>query len=45
MPRLMHKAFVDDDGREIRIEHRGTEAVFKASDKYGFVNEGIERPA
>ena len=45
MPRLLRKTLVDDDSREIRIEHVSAEGVLEASDKHRFVDEGVERAA
>ena len=36
---------MDDDSREIRIEHGGAECVLEAADKHRLIDEGIERAA
>ena len=39
MSRAKGKAFVDDDGRDVGIDHRGAEGVFEASDEHRLVDE------
>ncbi len=43
MTRAQRKAFVDDDGRDIGIEHRGAEGVFEAADDDRLIDERIDR--
>ena len=45
VPRLQDKSLVDDDGRDIRIEHGGAERVFKTADKDRLIDEAIDRAA
>ena len=45
MPGLLRKAFVDDNGTKIRIEHRGTERVLETAGKDRLIDESIHRAA
>ena len=43
MPGVLRKAFVDDDGAKIGIEHRGTERVLETAGKDRLIDESIHR--
>ena len=43
MSRFLCKAFVDDDGRYVGIDHGGAKGVFEASDEHRLVDEGVQR--
>ncbi len=43
VPGVLRKAFVDDDGTKIRIEHRGTERVLETACKDRLIDESIHR--
>ena len=45
MPRTQRKAFVDDDGAKIRVEHRGAEGILETSDDDRLIDERIGRAA
>ena len=45
MPGVQRKPFVDDDGRKVGIEHRGTECVLETADKDRLIDESIHRTA
>ena len=45
MPRAERKAFVDDDGGEIRVEHGRAERVLEAADEDRLIDERVQRPA
>src|SRR5436309_2519637 len=45
MTRAKRKAFVDDDGGNVGIEHRRTERVLKAPDYDRLINESVEGTA
>ena len=43
MARAKRKAFVDDDGCDIGVQHRRAEGVFEAADDDRLIDERIER--
>ena len=43
MPGVSCKTFIDDHGRKVRIEHRGTERVLETACKDRFIDESIHR--
>ena len=45
VPRAEREAFVDHDGGQLGVEHRGAECVLEAADEDRLVDEGIQRPA
>src|SRR3954470_22124765 len=45
MSRLQRKTFIDDDGRDVRVDHGGAKCVFEATDEHGLVDEGVQRTA
>ena len=45
VPRAERKAFVDDDGGKVGIEHRRAERVLEAADEDRLVDERVHRPA
>ena len=45
MPRAEREAFVDHDGGQLGVEHRGAEGVLEAADEHRLVDERIQRPA
>jgi hypothetical protein len=45
MSRFLCKAFIDDDGGYVGIDHGGAEGVFEASDEHRLINEGVQRTA
>ena len=45
MPRAEREAFVDHDGGQLGVEHRGAEGVLEAADEDRLVDERIQRPA
>ena len=45
MARAKGKAFVDDDGRDVGIQHDRAEGVFQASDDDRLIDERIDRTA
>ena len=45
MARAQGKAFVDDDGGEVGIEHDRAERILDAADEHRLIDESIERPA
>ena len=43
VPGVLRKAFVDDHGGKVRIEHRGTERILEAAGKDRLIDESIHR--
>jgi hypothetical protein len=43
MSRFLRKAFIDDDGRYVGIDHGGAKGVFEASDEHRLVDEAVQR--
>ena len=43
MPGVLCKSFVDDNGRKVRIEHRGTECILETAGKDRLIDESIYR--
>src|SRR5579864_2375159 len=39
------KALVDDDGRDVGIQHGGAEGIFEAADQDRLIDERVGRPA
>ena len=42
MPRFEYETFIDDDGGDIRVEHKRTERIFYAPDENGLIDESIQ---
>ena len=40
--RFLRKAFIDDDGRYVGIDHGGAKGVFEASDKHRLIDESVQ---